>query len=226
MQPSDIQRVVWINLDRATERRDAFLRRVAATAWPFRAPERVPGIEMDPPPWWRSFRNAWGIFRAHAAIWHSCLCLGIQRVLIFEDDAVFCPDFGAKVREWLPHVPADWDAVYLGGNHFYLPERVNAHVLRGTCCSALHAYCLTSLAMMKAFRVLQVCPNALRDKNFHVDTFLATMMDAGKLTAYCPPQWFCGQAAGPSFHQNYSFSQDVYFDLPEKALDRLELVTC
>jgi len=227
MTPKDFQRVLWINLPRRTDRHKAFLERLDAVAdWPFRTPECVDGLEMEPPPFWRSQPNAYGILRAHLAIYHTCLCLGVKRALILEDDCVFCPDFSQKVTDWLAKVPDDWDMVYLGGNHCQLPWRVDDNVLQGTGINAAHAYGITSLGMMKLFRALQVFPKLLKDSNCHIDTLCVTLQDLGKIRAYSPLHWFAGQAAGNSDRVSYQWDTDQYFDLPDEVLNNLEPVPC
>jgi len=227
MTPKDFQRVLWINLPRRTDRHKAFLERLDAVAdWPFRTPECVDGLEMEPPPWWRSQPNAYGIMRAHLAIYHTCLCLGVKRALILEDDCVFCPDFSRKVTAWLRRVPSDWELLYIGGNHWNLPERLNKHVLRGRGINATYAYGITSLGMLKLFRALQLIPRLLADPNCHIDTLFVTLQELGKVKAYCPPKFLIGQAAGPSDRLPYQWDTDQFFQLPDDVLNKLEPVPC
>ena len=223
--PAQLERTLWINLDRCEQRRTDFLARVQAVEdWPFPKPKRVAGVEDDPPPWWKTGKGAWGCFRAHMGIYHTCLCLGIRRVAIFEDDAVFCDDFGRHAKAFLERVPDDWDALYFGGNHYYLPERVADGVLKATCCSATHSYAITSLGMLKLMRFIQSRPRVLADENAHIDTMLATLQEIGILKAYCPDWWMVGQAAGPSLRSTYSFTEPQWFQLPARVLAELPRV--
>lgn len=74
-------------------------------------------------------------------------------VFIFEDDAVFTPDFETKLKKWIRELPADWDMLYLGGwhptvrsareqeeTHLSSPEHVSGHVYRLRRDFCLHAY--------------------------------------------------------------------------------------
>jgi GR25 family glycosyltransferase involved in LPS biosynthesis len=76
-----------------------------------------------------------------------------EKVLILEDDALFCEDFNEKFAERIETVPADWDVMYLGA---LLPKTtgkvtpVNKDWARQVFSTGTQAYC-----------VLQQEPNTL-----------------------------------------------------------------
>jgi hypothetical protein len=92
-------RVVVINLERRTDRWDAFQRRWARVGG--RMPvTRVPGVDMPADP--RA-----GCWQAHI----NALRSGGGPVLVLEDDAVFAPSFSLDVAE----PPPGWTMLRLGG---------------------------------------------------------------------------------------------------------------
>jgi hypothetical protein len=215
-------RTVYINLDRSTDRRRRFESRVAEIAdWPFGQVERVPGVDEDAPAWHRSGRGAWGCFRAHMSVYEHALQHGLRSVLIFEDDCVFCPDFASKARAFLRAVPRDWDMIFLGGNHYAVPSVVDDRVLRGRVVNAAHAYAIRGRAMVEVYRTLATFPHVLSDGEFHIDTLFGSLHEWQRVNAYCPWNWLCGQAAGPSERSSYVIPEDLYFQLNEPIIAHL-----
>src|SRR5208337_980956 len=51
---------------------------------------------------------------SHLAMFQAIVDRGLERVLMFEDDAVFMSRTGAWVSYTLERVPADWELLYLG----------------------------------------------------------------------------------------------------------------
>ncbi len=77
-----------------------------------------------------------GLLSTYEEIVHRALIEGCQSLLTFEDDAFFVDDFQERLEKEWAEIPEDWDAVYLGGNHFSLgagyiqPESVSENVMR------------------------------------------------------------------------------------------------
>src|SRR5262249_13930743 len=65
-----------------------------------------------------------------------------ESVLIFEDDAVFDPEFEIKFASFSEELPPDWDMLYFGALHKDAPLRVSDHVYRITKANSTYAYAL------------------------------------------------------------------------------------
>jgi len=214
-------RCLWVNLDRDHERREAFRDRVARVEdWPFARPERWPGREESAPDWWLTGDAAWSIWRTHLALYADCLSRGTSEVAIFEDDAVFCQDFGRRARELLAAVPGDWEQLYLGGHHHARPTAVSDQVLRPQTCNGTYAYALRGRGLVRPFELLAWAPHALGNDNAHIDTLLAALHKQGFCRAYAPWRWLCGHAAGVSTRTGEE-SPEQWFFLCEEFLQRL-----
>jgi len=206
-------RVVVLNLDRRPDRLTAFRSRVP-TDWPFCSVERVPAFDgsaiprSEIPAWYapdnkERYRGAWGCFQSHLGVWQKALADGLDSVLVFEDDAVFSPDFSARAITFAEHVPSDWDQIYFGGQHLQTdktpPVRVNEHVVRGRNVNRTHAYAVRRPMMEFLIgRLGGAWPNQtpVNYYNFDFQLGLTHLRDGRR--AYCPTQWLCGQAAGAS----------------------------
>jgi hypothetical protein len=220
-------RVCYINLDSSVDRRQSFEQRIAAIEWPCATPERVLGICEEPPSWWTSQPAAWGVWRAHEQIYHHAMMYGLDSVLVFEDDAVFLPDFQERFNRFMAAVPADWDLIYLGGNHHDWPEVVNGEVLRCMETNATHAYAIRRSGILQLYKLLLEKPEALHDDNYHADTVLATLQQWRKVNAYCPWYWMVGQAAGVSDRTGLEIPEDWFFQPDEQSLNKLrEGIAC
>lgn len=68
-----------------------------------------------------------------------------EKVLILEDDALFCENFNEKFAEAIETIPADWDVLYLGA---LLPKNtgkvipVNNHWAKQVFSTGTQAYCV------------------------------------------------------------------------------------
>lgn len=213
----------YINLDTNEARRETFCRRVKEADWPFPTPERWPGVVEPAPDWWRTGKGAWGCFLAHFRLYHYCLEAGIRAPVIFEDDAVFCEDFGERVKTFMAAVPNDWQQVYFGGNHTTLPPTVvNAEVLRGRGVSATHAYALRGAGLSAIHEMVGRFPVAIEDENAHIDAMWNMLHQAGQIKTYTPWRWLVGQAAGGSDRCGYVWEADEWFQLSDEALRKAE----
>jgi len=139
-------RALCINLDRRPERWEAFKRNC-----PIRGVVRFPAINgraVRPPAWWRQGGGAWGCMLSHIRILEQALTDGLDRsggvLLVLEDDALFPPDFAERAVRFIRALPADWEQVYLGGQHRGLrvrpPQRVNDEVVRPFMVNRTQAY--------------------------------------------------------------------------------------
>jgi hypothetical protein len=111
-----------------------------------------------------------------------------QSLLVFEDDATFCPNFTAELESFLGAVPNDWDMIYLGGQHVVPPERKEGCWI-GRGIKKSHAYAVRG-------GPLRCLPAWLRIQKNHMDVELSLLHP--RFRVYCPPLWLCGQTAGRS----------------------------
>jgi GR25 family glycosyltransferase involved in LPS biosynthesis len=87
-----------------------------------------------------------------------------ERVLIFEDDVEFDPDFSKLFPKYMKQVPASWDMLYFGGNHSETPLPVSKNVLRVMDMRCTHAYAVNK--SMYSFLI-----DSLKDCHIPIDLF-------------------------------------------------------
>lgn len=102
--------------------------------WPFPAPVEFSAIDTTralpatATSVWRSrgarYIGLYGCMLSHRAVLEQFT----GRVLVLEDDAVFCDGFCEKVSSFFDKIPTDWDAIALGGRvkaekSFTTPEK-------------------------------------------------------------------------------------------------------
>lgn len=191
-------RVVVISLARRPDRLAEFLERAAA-AWPgqeIRVEVAVDGREHAPPSWWKTTPGACGCYLSHKKAVALALLEGVERLLIFEDDATFVPDFPARLAA-LP-VPGDADWLYLGGQHLRRFEPVAEGLVRGVNVNRTHAYALLGRRALAAVRAHLEADPKLWTARHHVDHHYGLLHQARALNVYAASPWLCGQAAGLS----------------------------
>lgn len=191
-------RVVVISLARRPDRLAAFLERAAA-AWPGQAIDLIPAVDgqAEPPPsWWKTTPGAWGCYQSHRRAIGSALADGVERLLVFEDDATFAPDFPARLAAVT--VPADADWLYLGGQHLKRPDPVCDGLVRGVNVNRTHAYALLGRRALTLVREhLEPDPKRWTARH-HVDHHYGLLHTARALNVYAASPWLCGQSAGLS----------------------------
>lgn len=200
---SFFDRVYVINLERRKDRWNRFLKSLPAS-WPFGPPVRfqaIDGEEFQPPIYWSENRGAWGCYCSHLAVHGHALESGFERILILEDDAVFCRGFGPEVSAFLSRLPDDWELAYLGGQHIELhlgrPVQINELVYAPFNANRLHAYAIQSTSALQ--RIYDFLVDA---RNWtplhHVDHFLGAYQKTYRSGVYTPAQWLVAQDCGTS----------------------------
>ena len=195
------ERVYCVNLDSRPDRWRRFAEGLPAD-WPFAPPVRVRAIwgkSVKHPDYWHSGNGAWGCYRSHLRIIEECLNEGVQSVLLLEDDALFPPDFAPRVSAWLRHVPANWQMLYLGGQHLFAkkhpPRQVAPELWQPYNVNRTHAFALQG-------DMLQIVYHHLLRTDWHranhIDHHLGRLHQQRKHRIYCPPEWLVGQAEGKS----------------------------
>ena len=194
-------RVVCINLDRRPDRWRRFAEGLPAD-WPWPMPIRIPAIDgqrVRHPDHWTSGGGAWGCYRSHLQIIESALNDAVRSILILEDDALFPSGFTARALDWLRTVPADWQMLYLGGQHLFAarhpPVEIRPGVYQPYNVNRTHAFALQGDMLQIVYQHL------LRHdwhRRNHIDHHLGRLHQQRQHRIYCPPEWLVGQASGKS----------------------------
>ena len=193
MGPSDIERVVLINLKRRPEKLAASLAEVSRVKWPFPTPKifsAVDGEKVPSPEGWPAGDGAYGCRQSHVRILEEAILDDVRSILVLEDDLIFMPGFDESIEPFLASVPADWEGIWLGGQHMHpaeptkIPgivrclhtERTHALMVRGQFLRALYRRWASSYA--------------------HVDHAAGPMM--ARYRVYAPEPFLVGQREGAS----------------------------
>jgi glycosyl transferase family 25 len=134
---------VCINLDRRPGRwqrmQAEFARHEINSVHRFAA---LDGNELVLPATWNHSAGAYGCLLSHVRVIEEAQRLGHESVLIFEDDAVFDPEFKIKFASFSEELPSDWDLLYFGALHKDEPLKISDHVYRITKANSTYAYAL------------------------------------------------------------------------------------
>lgn len=134
---------VCINLDKRRDRWEKVTMRFASNnisdVFRFAA---MDGTELECPRSWNEEPGAYGCLRSHLAVVESASIAGTDRILIFEDDVVFAPDFTESFSRYANQLPDDWDMVMFGAIHCDPPVPVSDNVSRVTHSLSTFAYAL------------------------------------------------------------------------------------
>ncbi len=241
--------VVCVNLDRRTDRWDRFRldKRMDSIvrAGCFSQPLHCPAIDSrkaKPPQWFTDccpHPGAWGCLRTHVRIWEDALSNEWDSVLVFEDDAIFRDDFVYEFQLFMENVSADWDQIYLGGQHLYVaeaagnqhhhgslpPQFVNEHVLRCQNVNRTHAYAMRPSMMQAALDKCSLLPQGIPSASaYHVDHRLGELHGDHKV--YSPTRWIVGQEHGQSDVKGTrrDFKQKWWNEFPIRDAETVEAV--
>src|SRR5512139_232188 len=89
-----------LNLDIRPDRWVEFQQRAAvAGVTGFQRYRAIEGDKCPHPAWWRAGNGAWGCLMSHLRLAQDALMDGLPSYLVFEDDAVFSPDFAERLPE-------------------------------------------------------------------------------------------------------------------------------
>jgi GR25 family glycosyltransferase involved in LPS biosynthesis len=180
--------------------------------WPCGPVQRFSAVDGQisiPPDWWRDGAGAWGCYQSHLGVLRQALEDGVESVCIFEDDAVFRPDFRQRVETFLKKVPADWESIYLGGQHWKRtegsPVKVNEEVVKPYCLQRTHAYAFKGEGIKKVIahydKIMTEGRQSQGDQNrkvLHIDHWIAGIQKTNQITTYAPVQWLVGQGTARS----------------------------
>jgi hypothetical protein len=211
------ERVYCVNLDRRPDRWKRFAEAMPAD-WPFPHPTRVAAIDgklVRHPAHWRAGGGAWGCFRSHLRLIEACINEGVRSVLLLEDDATFAGDFTPRVLDWLRKVPADWECLYLGGQHLKVKTHQPVELLPGVWqpfnVNRTHAWALQGSGLTAVYAHLVA---AGWHPKHHIDHRLGVWHQQRKARIYCPGEWLVGQAADRSNISGRAFATDRFWRTP------------
>jgi len=190
-----------LNLNSRMDRMDDFYMNI--DGWPFSKPYRIGAINgsiTGSPPWWQGNNGAWGCYRSHLNALEVAMHREVENYFVFEDDAILCEDFNDYIKDFVEHVPDDWDMIYLGGQHlnarFSPPVKVNEHVYRGCNINRTHAFAVNRRFYKKLYQYLTNF--SAWKQPYHIDHHLGRLHETGKYNIYCPRLWLIGQSDSDS----------------------------
>ena len=195
-----------VNLQRRPERWAAFMDRYRGVQdWPFRAPDRfdaVDGALFGAPAWFKAGAPAWGCAQSHLHILETAIQKRYNRILVLEDDAVFCPDFANAAKQYLAALPADWHQAYFGGQHLHqkvqVPKLVNPHVMQAFNINRTHGYALNSPFFKPLYHWLVDYVAWAKMPAYHIDHHMGRLHETRRYNIYTPPEFIVGQSEGHS----------------------------
>ncbi|MCW1912910.1 glycosyltransferase family 25 protein [Luteolibacter sp. GHJ8] len=198
------EKIFVINLPYKAERRDRLTKHLAVAG--LASPEDITWVraisgDMCPPPdYFKAGGGAWGCLQSHLRIVQDATMDGLGNYLVLEDDVIFHDQSGEHLQRFMSEVPADWDQIYLGGQHLRDPEPVEGSpfVFRGINVNRTHAFALSN----KAFRLFQQhvmhAPDYMARAPWHIDHQLGIAHERGDWNVYAPAWWIAGQEEGTS----------------------------
>ena len=134
---------VCINLDRRAERWEQMLAKFDRhDIQNVRRFPAVDGLETVVPPDWSDTPGAYGCLLSHLEVVREARRLGVDSVLILEDDAAFDPQLHNNFSTYFPQVPSGWDMLHFGAMHMDEPTQVSENVVRTRSANSTFAYAL------------------------------------------------------------------------------------
>lgn len=189
------ERVVCISLRRREDRRRRLRALADRTGWPFREIEFMDAVDggsgcVPVPPGFISGGGAWGCRQSWVRVLEQAMADGVRSILVLEDDAIWRDDVGEHCQAFFENVPANWEAVFLGGQNMATPPRIAPGVCRTVNTQRTHAIGLRGNGIRNAYAVI-----ASSDR--HIDHKLGPSAGTWR-TSYQPEQFIFGQDATKS----------------------------
>lgn len=205
-----------INLPFKDDRLDRFLTNAPKCLGKINVWPAVHGDTVLHPNWWTAGCGAWGCYRSHMGILEHCYNSGVESYVVFEDDAIFRPDFEASLTGFLTALPHDWEQVYLGGQLLYEvahpPIQINERCFIPYNVNRTHCFAVHKRGYDKLYRHLNATP--FHDGE-HIDHHLGRLHESGAIRVYVPSRWMVGQDAGPS-NISGNMNGPMYWGDPER----------
>ena len=208
-----------LNLDSRPERFDSFSARARnAGISGFSRYRAIHGESCKPPHWWKTGGPSWGCLMSHLRVAQDAIMNGLESYLVFEDDAIFVPDFADRlvgIMERLEGV--EWDQLYLGGQHMHMesgpPWPFRKEIVHGRDITRTHAFAVNARFMEKFVQHIMHFPDYVKSyrewgdskvegrKHWHmdhIDHHLGSLHRKREHVILAANPWLCGQAEGPS----------------------------
>ena len=122
-----------------------------------------------------------------------------SNLLILEDDVVFEPNFNEYLSTFIKRVPADWDALYLGGRALFSAVESVPDVIKPTGIVGFECTLLRPALAMKLLDYLNDESGAIK---IQCDAIINEWCKEGKIKVYMPVFRFAYQKPGFSAHYN------------------------
>ena len=176
--------------------------------------EAIDGSGMDET--WPGTPGAWGCRESHIRLLEVAKKEGLQKFIVFEDDAVIKKTFAKKFNEFLSLINDDWDMIYLyAKNHYIKPIKLNKNVmqLQNT---------LGTVAIVYNARNIDIIINKLKSDYRWVDSCMADLHIT--LKVYAPVKSLVSHSAGFSDNINAYDKTDrsVFEEFLLKFISRLK----
>jgi GR25 family glycosyltransferase involved in LPS biosynthesis len=194
-----------ISLSFRKDRLDKFLQQLAEIDFsllcdnPIEVWPAIHGDTVKHPPTWGAGNGAWGCFRSHFNILEHAYNNNYDSYIVFEDDAIFRPEFNLLAPQILSSLPEDWEQFYLGGQLLHENERppikVNEHIYIPPNVNRTHCFAVSKRGYEKLYHYLLKTPDS---PQYHIDHHIGTLHDKGGINVYVPNRWLVGQDKGSS----------------------------
>lgn len=207
-------RTFLINLDFKTDRLAAFNKAKPDCLGEVEVVRAIHGDTVQHPTWWTAGRGAWGCYRSHLRILEECYNRKLESYLVFEDDAIFRPEFPELIDEFLADLPVDWEMIYLGGQLLHTsnhpPRLIAGQVYEPYNVNRTHCFAVHQRGYAKLYSHLT---GPIADGH-HIDHHLGVLHESGRLKVYCPGRWLVGQDGGPS-NISGNYNAPTFYPDPE-----------
>ena len=171
------------------------------------------------PHWWTAGRGAWGCYRSHLQILEHCYNMGVESYVVFEDDAIFKPEFCSLLKSFFLELPDDWEQIYLGGQLLHTtdhpPKRISDNVYVPYNVNRTHCFAVHRRGYEKLYQHLNSVPF---QNGEHIDHHLGRLHESGRLKTYCPAKWLVGQDGGAS-NISGNINAAMFWTDPERDAD-------
>lgn len=160
----------------------------------------VSGEQCWAPGFFEAGPGAWGCLQSHLGILQNAIMEGKETILVLEDDATFHPRTPEMLEMLFKQVPADWDQVFLGGEHFdeSEPMKHRPFIDKGRRVHRTHAFALRRKILPLVYQHIANYPDYMAGGEWHVDHQLGEAHANGLWKTYAPSWWIVGQKGGTS----------------------------
>lgn len=160
-------RVVVINLDRRPDRMERLEPQLKELGIEYDRFSAHDAKELNIKPY---VAGTW----SHTTIWSRYhQIFGDIKILVLEDDALFCENFNEKFAEVMQTLPEDWDIFYLGAlidRYTGKTTPVNEHWVKQVISTGTQAYCINP-------KRLKTFYNEVKDKQWYIDVELRVLAE-------------------------------------------------